>query len=108
MQILNVLKILLATNKFFKVGFWQTMFCGRIEPLYLPLQHKPSPIKCNYAHVTYILHKTSNKTKNYAYYLFAKNYLVGELNKLPTITQVACKITHNKHVLYTITKFVIY
>jgi hypothetical protein len=63
MQILNVLKILLVTNKFFKVEFWQTMFCGRIEPLHLPLQHKPSPTKCNYAHVTYILHKTSNKTK---------------------------------------------
>jgi hypothetical protein len=63
MQILNVLKILLATNKFFRVGFWQTMFCGRIEPLYLPLQHKPCPAKCNYAHVTYTLHKRSNRIK---------------------------------------------
>jgi hypothetical protein len=61
MQILNVLKIILAMNKFFKVGFWQIMFYGRIEPLYFSLQQKPSPTKCNYAHVTYILHKTSNK-----------------------------------------------
>ncbi len=52
-----------SNNKFFKVGFWQTMFCGRIEPLSLPLQHKPCPTKCNYAHVTYTLHKTSNIIK---------------------------------------------
>jgi hypothetical protein len=97
-QILNVLNIVLVMNKFFNMGFWQTMLCGRIKPLYLPLKHKPSSTKCNYAHVTYILHTK----KYYAYYLFAKNYLVRELNKLklPTITQVAYKITHNKHAYY--------
>ncbi len=46
--------------------------------------------------------KQVTKQTNYAYYLFAKNYLMGELNKpkLPIITQVACKITHNKHACY--------
>lgn len=50
---------------------------------------------------TYCTKQVTKKT-NYAYYLFAKNYFVGELDKpkLSSITQAACKIIHNKHAYY--------